>query len=80
MQLKENGMLKAILATTLRTLAERLEANTCQLTEQETFEILDALKSCDHSLPMSKDVACKYLHLSRSTFDKYIREGIIPKG
>ena len=29
---------------------------------------------------MTKYASCKYMHMSRSVFDKYIREGLIPKG
>lgn len=29
---------------------------------------------------LSKEEACRYLNLSRSTFDTYIRNGWIPKG
>jgi excisionase family DNA binding protein len=29
---------------------------------------------------LSKYQACKYLNISRATFDNYVREGKIPKG
>ena len=29
---------------------------------------------------MSKYQACMYLHISRATFDNYVREGSIPRG
>ena len=29
---------------------------------------------------MSKYQACKYLNISRATFDNYVREGSIPRG
>lgn len=38
------------------------------------------LEKFNTSRPLSKDQACEYMNLSRSTFDTYVRNGWIPKG
>lgn len=73
-------MIKKILAQTLRILADQLDANTCNISEEDSLEIINTLVKCNSTRPMSKEQACQYLHLSRSTFDTYIRNGYIPKG
>ena len=46
--------------------------------EEKFYECLK--KYTDKDRKLSKYQACKYLNMSRATFDKYIREGKIPKG
>lgn len=73
-------MLKKILSKTLRHLADQLDANSCEISEQESLEIMEVIAKCNTERPMSKEQACDYLHLSRSTFDTYVRNGYIPRG
>ena len=47
----------------------------------EEIEIIELLKRyTDKDRNLSKYQACKYLNMSRATFDNYVREGKIPKG
>lgn len=60
----------------LREIAERIDTNTCDLTEAESLYIMEILTR--HS--MSKESACIYLNISRSRFDDLVREGKLPRG
>lgn len=68
--------LMKLLAKQMREVADKIENGTCELSETEAIDILSAISH--HT--MNKEEACKYLNLSRSRFDDYIREGKIPKG
>jgi predicted DNA-binding transcriptional regulator AlpA len=68
--------LKRLIAKELRKIADKLDAGTCELSEQEAIEIVSMLT---HRV-MSKTKACEYLNLSRSRFDDLIRDGLIPSG
>lgn len=60
----------------LRDTADKIDAGSCELTESEAMDILSIVA---HN-SMSKDSACRYLNISRSQFDSYVREGRMPKG
>lgn len=60
----------------LKDIIHRLENNECEISDTEAMDIL---KIINHR-PMSKEVACQYLNMSRSRFDEMVREGKIPKG
>lgn len=68
--------LKQLLIRTLRDTADKIETDTCELTEQEASQIMEVLLH----VTMSKETACSYLGLSRSKFDELIRDGKLPKG
>lgn len=58
-----------------------IDAGHSNLSEEECFEVINTLKRfTERNKRLSKYQACKYLNVSRATFDKYIREGVIPKG
>lgn len=49
--------------------------------ESECIEIIDCLKRLtDRQRRLSKYEACRYLNISRATFDNYVRAGKIPRG
>lgn len=60
----------------LREIADRIDSNTSEISENEALEIL---KIISHE-PLSKERACRFLNLSRSRFDDLVREGKLPKG
>lgn len=68
--------LTKILVKELRTVADKLEAGTCQISTDEAMDIVNMLT---HE-PMSKESACKFLNVSRATFDLHVSYGNIPKG
>ena len=65
-------------------LAERIEAmdaGNSNLDEESAISILKAITdSTDMTKRVSKYKACQMLHISRATFDNYVREGKLPKG
>lgn len=68
--------LKRIVAKLLRDVADKIEAGTCELSEQEALDIMSAVA---HKV-LSKDQACQFLNLQRSRFDDLVRAGRIPRG
>lgn len=67
---------KKLIIKYLKDIIRRLEENECEISDTEAMDIL---KIINHR-PMSKEVACQYLNMSRSRFDEMVREGKIPKG
>lgn len=65
-------------------LAERIEAidsGNSNLDEESAISILKAITdSTDMTKRVSKYKACQILHISRATFDNYVREGKLPQG
>lgn len=68
--------LRSILVKHLHEIADNIDKQSCELSDDE---ILDVMNAITH-LSMSKEEACLYMRLSRSEFDKRVREGKIPKG
>ncbi len=68
--------LKRMIAKLLREVADKIDAGTCELSEQEALEIMGAVA---HRV-LSKDQACQFLNLQRSRFDDLVRAGRIPRG
>ena len=60
----------------LRDTADKLDAGTCEISEDQAIDVIQMLS---HE-PLSKDQACTYLNLSRSRFDDLVRDGKIPRG
>ena len=65
-----------IVVKQLREVANKIEADNCELTEDEAMDILRVI--ADEAF--SKDQACSYLNLSRSRFDELVKQGKLPKG
>ena len=68
--------LKKLLVKLLRETADKIDADTCEMTETEAMDIMRVLA---HE-SLSKEQACRYLNLSRSRFDDLVREKKIPCG
>lgn len=49
----------------LREIANRIEAGTCELTEEQALNLFAVIGT----ELLSKEQACSYLNVSRSTFD-----------
>lgn len=70
-----------ILASILREKAELLESGNSNLSKDELIEVLDSLDQvANKERRLSKEQACNYLNISRSTFDNYVKIGKLPKG
>lgn len=73
-------MIKQILSKLLRQTADDIEKNKYECSEEEWMNALNTVNSMNPARELSKEEACKYLNIPRSTFDTYIRNGWIPKG
>ena len=67
---------KKLVVKYLKNAINKIEADSCELTEAEAMSILKVIA---HEL-LSKEQACIFLNLSRSRFDNYVREGKRPQG
>ena len=73
-------MLKVIKELLLKIIND-IDAGNSNINENDAMEIIKALSEyTKKDKYISKYSACKYLNISRATFDNYIREGKIPKG
>lgn len=73
-------MLKVI-RNLLQGIIEDINAGNSNIDECEEIEVIDFLKRLtDRQVRMSKYEACRYLNVSRATFDNYVRAGKIPRG
>ena len=65
----------------LRKLVDDINTGNSNITEEDATSIIKYLKLyTDKTEKLSKYQACQYLNVARSTFDKYVSEGKIPKG
>ena len=70
------NIIKKTISKLLRKIADKIDSDTCELTEEQAMDIMSVI---GHEV-LSKDEACSYLNISRSKFDGLIREGKLPKG
>lgn len=60
---------------------KRIDNGDCNINNEEAEELITVMrKYTDKDERMSKYQACKYLHISRATFDNYVSYGWIPRG
>jgi hypothetical protein len=65
----------------LLELVDRIDKGNSNLTEEECTQALEVLsKFTTKDEGMSKYSACRYLNISRATFDNLVKEGKIPTG
>ena len=58
-----------------------IDSGNSNMSEEECIEALNLLKEfTDKDKRLSKYESCKYLNISRATFNNYVREGKLPKG
>ena len=70
-----------LIRSLLQNFIDRIDTGNSNLSAEEEIEVIELLKKyTDKDRKLSKSQACTYLNMSRATFDKYIREGKIPKG
>ena len=73
-------MLKVI-RNLLQKIIDDIDAGNSSITEDEAIQLIDTLKELtNRERRLSKYAACKYLNISRATFDNYVRGGKLPKG
>ena len=70
-----------VIRSLLQNCIDRIDTGNSNLSADEEIKVIELLKKyTNKDRKLSKYQACKYLNMSRATFDKYIREGKIPKG
>ena len=67
---------KNLLSKELRKVADKIDTGTCEMSVDEAMNIVNMLT---HE-PLSKEESCKFLNVSRPTFDLHVGLGNIPKG
>lgn len=73
-------MLK-IIRELLIKIIDNIDAGNSNLSEEEAIQAIEYIKELtDKDKRLSKYEACRYLNISRATFDNYVRDGKIPKG
>lgn len=73
-------MLK-IIKNLLAKIIGDIDAGNSNINEEEAIEVVKVIKSyTDKTERLSKYKACQYLNVSRATFDKFVREGLLPRG
>lgn len=70
-----------IIREILSKIINDIDAGNSNITDNDAMELTKILKSyTDKTQKMSKYQACRYLNVSRATFDNYVREGLLPRG
>ena len=70
-----------LIRSLLQNCIDRIDAGNSNLSADEEIKVIELLKKyTNKDRKLSKYQACEYLNMSRANFDKYIREGKIPKG
>lgn len=65
----------------LQDIINDIDCGNSNLTEDEALKVTEVLRSfTDKTARMSKYEACRYLNVSRATFDNYVRAGLLPRG
>lgn len=65
----------------LEDIINNIDAGNSNLSEEECLKAIDLLKEfTDKTKVFSKYEACKYLNISRATFDNYVKMNKLPKG
>lgn len=73
-------MLK-ILKRYLLRIVEDIDAGNTDLSEKELEQVIELIKDLGQKDQiLSKYEACRYLNISRATFDNYVRQHKLPRG
>ena len=70
-----------IIKRQLLQIVDNIDSGNSNISDDDQIEIINCLKKfTEKDNRLSKYQACRYLNISRATFDNYIREGKLPKG
>lgn len=70
----------ALIRQLLLNIIKDIDAGNSNISEQESYEILELLRKYNSKAPISKYQAYTYLNMSRAKFDNLVKEGKLPKG
>lgn len=70
-----------IIKRILLKIVDNIDSGNSNMTSSDQLKILEVLKEyTDKEVRLSKYQVCKYIGLSRASFDNYVRFGSLPKG
>lgn len=70
-----------IIKQLLLNIIDDIDSGNSNLSSEECEELMEHLSTfTNKNEKLSKYQACKYLNISRATFDNYVRDGKIPNG
>lgn len=70
-----------LIKSVLQQMIDNIDAGNSNASEDELTELLEVINRVTNTKSrLSKYQACKYLNVSRATFDNYVRDGKLPKG
>ena len=73
--------MQKLISNILRKMADNLDAGTTHLDEKGCHKVLNTINLMEHGdEEMSKSEAAEYIGVCRATFDKYVSDGLIPRG
>lgn len=65
----------------LQNIIDNINCDNSNMSDEQCDELLDVInKTTNTQNKLSKYQACKFLNISRATFDNWVREGKLPKG
>lgn len=65
----------------LRSIADKIDDGSIGSNPEETMQVMETIKGfVDKEKRLSEYEACRYLNVSRATFDNYVRAGKLPRG
>ena len=74
-------MLENVVKDALVNIINSIDAGNSSIDDNDALEIIElANRLTNTNNKLSKYQACKYLNVSRATFDNYVRDSKIPKG
>lgn len=72
---------KELLKSVLLNVIDSLDVGNSEISDEQCLDLARIINETTNTrTKLSKYQACKYLNVSRATFDNWIREGRIPKG
>lgn len=70
-----------VIRNLLQEIVNNIDAGNSNIPEEKEMELIEYLSAfVNPNEKLSKYQACKYLNVSRASFDNYVKEGRIPKG
>ena len=70
-----------IIRDLLQEIVNNIDTGNSNIPEEKELELIEYLSAfVNPNEKLSKYQACKYLGVSRASFDNYVKEGRIPKG
>lgn len=70
-----------LIKSLLLKIVDDIDTGNSSLSEEEAIKVIQSIKEyTDKTKKLSKYQACRFLNISRATFDNYVKDGKLPKG